>query len=116
MSKDTSIVLIKNLALDMSIGIHAHEKANAQRVLINLELSVDYNKTEHIDDVICYESIITNIQNMVNNRHFNLVEELAEEIAALCLKDNRTNTASVQIEKPDIFEHVGSVGIRIIRS
>ena len=116
MNFNRNTILINDLALNMSIGIHEHEKTAHQRVLVNIELSVSYEKTAHIDDVVSYESIVLGVQSLANARHFNLVEEFAEEIAVLCLKNKRTTHAMVSIEKPDIFKNVGSVGIRIERN
>jgi len=52
---------------------------------------------------------------LTSDGHINLVETLAERIAALCLADARVSSVRVRVEKLDIYEQADSVGVEIER-
>lgn len=111
-------VFIRDYMVACSIGIHAHEKDGPQRVRINLDLAVYEGEAEINDDirnVICYEEMADGIQAIVRNGHINLVETLADEIAAMSLSDSRVRSVRVRVEKLDILENAASVGVEIER-
>ena len=115
--KGTSRVFIRDLVLTCRIGVHQHERLANQRVRINLDMEVA--DTGPIDDdldrVVCYGEIMTGIRHAVGAGHVNLVETLAERIAAMCLEDRRVLSARVRIEKLDVFTEAESVGVEIER-
>ncbi len=112
-------MFIRDLVLTCLIGVHKHERKKPQRVRINLDLAVREDAEVHSDnlaDVVCYEDVADRIRNLVDSGHVNLVETLAEQIADLCLGDERVRTARVRIEKLDVFEDASSAGVEIERS
>ena len=56
------------------------------------------------------------VDAIIAEGHVNLVETLAERIAAACLKDRRVMAARVRIEKPEIIPNARSVGVEIERA
>ena len=70
---------------------------------------------QQISDVVCYENITNLISDLVELKHIDLVEQLAEEIAQLCLNLPRVTLARVKVAKPDAIETAGSVGVTIER-
>ena len=111
-------VFIRDLMLPCSIGVHRHEKDAEQRVRINLDLAVsegDRPINDDIRNVICYEELAEGIEEIVRRGHINLVETLAENIADMCLRDRRVQSARVRIEKLDILNDAESVGVEIER-
>jgi dihydroneopterin aldolase len=111
------LVLIRDLVMLCSIGVHAHEHDAKQRIRINMEL--DALEGGPIEDdlrnVVCYDEIISAVRRIVDAGHVRLIETLAERIAGLCLSDPRIRRARIQIEKLDVYADVGSVGIAIER-
>ena len=76
-------ILIKNLVLNISIGIHNFEKKKKQRVRFNIEINTDPNlKTNNKDlsTILNYETVINNIKAQVRKQHHELLEDLAENI------------------------------------
>ena len=113
-------VFVRDLVLDCSIGIHQHEREALQRIRVNLDLAVCEGETSgQLDDelanVVCYEDLTKGVRALVSREHVNLVETLAEDVAAMCLGDNRVRSARVRIEKLDILEDAESVGVEIER-
>ena len=112
-------VFVRDLMLDARIGVHQHEKQGPQRIRVNIDLAVWEKDVDGIGDqlanVVCYEEVVSAIRALVNEGHVNLVETLAEQIAALCLEDRRVRVARVRVEKLDVFADVTSVGVEIER-
>lgn len=111
-------VFIRDYMVDCSIGVHGHEKENDQRVRINLDLAVVEGEQLIADDirnVICYEEMANGILRIVGQGHVNLVETLAENIAAMCLEDRCVISVRVRVEKLDILADAESVGVEIER-
>ncbi len=112
-------VFVTDLVLECLIGVHRHEKDGAQRVRINLDLSVAESE-QPVDDrlanVLCYEDLITKVRVLVSAGHVNLVETLAERIAVLCLAEPGVLSARVRVEKLDVFSDAASVGVEIERT
>lgn len=112
-------VFVHDLTIQASIGVYSHEKLDKQRIRINLDLAVREGDASRMDDdinnVVCYEEVVTSIRALIEAGHVNLVETLAERIAALCLEDRRVRVARVRVEKLDVFPDATSVGVEIER-
>ena len=109
-----SKIVIKDLVLPWSIGVFTHEKNEPQRVRINLIIQTRYNTKElndNIKNVISYANIVDGIKLLSVSGHINLVETLAQKIAALCLSYSLDYDVLVRVEKLDVYENVESVGI-----
>lgn len=118
-AEGSQVVFIKDLVLDMSIGIYETEKKNKQRAIVNVELSVSPDEDWQDDDiahVVSYEDVINSIKALVAEGHYNLVETFAEKIIEVCFKHAGVSAVKVSVEKPDIFDDVAGVGVSISRS
>ena len=100
-------VFVRDLVLECSIGVHSYEREALQRVRINLN--------DDLASVVCYEELTKGVRELVSREHVNLVETLAEDVAAMCLIDGRVRSARVRIEKLDILKDAVSVGVEIER-
>ena len=111
-------VFVRDLVLNCNIGVHLHEKGRVQRVRINLDLGVAESEGAHndrLENVVCYEDIVTRVRAITADGHVNLAETLAERIAAICLQNPLCRSARVRVEKLDVFDDAGSVGVEIER-
>ena len=111
-------VFVRDLDLMALIGIYDHEKVQPQRIVVNVDLSVQETEgpmSDEIDHVVSYEIVVKKIEAIVAAGHVNLVETLAEKFAEACLRDKRVLAARVRIEKPDIIPNARSVGVEIER-
>ncbi len=112
-------VFVRDLNLMALIGIHDAEKLKPQRIIVNIDLSVQETEGPMSDDishVVSYEIVVKKVEAIVAAGHVNLVETLAEKFAEACLKDKRVVAARVRLEKPDIIPNARSVGVEIERS
>jgi len=111
-------MFVRDLVLPCLIGIHRHERDGRQRVRINVDLDVVERKggpEDRVANVVNYHAVVTRIRELVAAGHVNLVETLAERIAALCLADRRVVAAEVRVEKLDVYADAASVGVAIRR-
>ena len=110
-------VFVRDLVLPCRIGVYSHEKHGEQRVRINLDLTCVEHPAindEH-DNVVCYAEVVEGIRKLLAEGHINLVETLAERIAADCLEDRRVLSVKVRVEKLDVMPDAASVGVEIER-
>ena len=118
-SPSSDRVFIRDLILEMSAGIYDHEKANTQRVIVNITLDVESNfgrDLASIDNVVSYEDIVNAVSDTAQSKHYDLLEEFAENIAQMCLEDSRVSCVNIMLEKPDIIDKTKSVGVEITRN
>lgn len=111
-------VFVRDLRLDARIGIYDREMQGEQPIRVNIDLTV-LEAVADIDDqitnVVCYEDVVKQVEAIVEGGHINLVETLAERIAASCLEDKRVKVARVRVEKLNAIENAESVGVEIER-
>ena len=114
----TRRVFVRELELIGSVGVYEHEHRYEQRIVVSLDLEIDdgYDGgSDALDRVYDYDRAITAIKSTVDSGHFNLLETLAERIAAACLADPRVLEARVSIAKPDVLPVCRAVGVEIAR-
>lgn len=111
---------IRDLELGFFIGVREDEKRRRQRVVINLWLYVaeaEPHLGDDIRDYVSYSDVVRGIERLAASTvHINLVETLAEKVAAIALADERVTRVVVGIEKPDIIPAAAGVGVRIERT
>ena len=114
----TRRMFIRDLVVNMLIGVHRHERDGRQRVRINIDLSLIDDSgidDDRLASVVSYETLVHEIRRMCDSGHVNLVETLAERIARLCFDDRRVRGAIIRVEKLDVFADTASVGVEIER-
>lgn len=111
-------IFVRDLVLNCNIGVYRHERDAPQRVRLNIDLAIADDAagaTDRLDDTVSYEGIVDRARAIVDARHYNLVETLAEALAAMCLDDPRVRAARIRVEKLDVFANTGAVGVEIER-
>ena len=112
-------ILIKDLILKISVGIHGFEKKKKQRVKFNIDINTDPNlipDDNNLDSIINYEDVIKNIEKITNKKHYPLLETLAEKIFLKLFENRKIKKVKLRIEKLDILKNTSSVGIEIEKS
>ena len=109
-------VLIKDLVLNMLVGIHSFEKKKKQRVKFNLIINIDQNLVPNDKDlrsIVNYEQVIKTITKITSRKHFLLLETLAEKIFFKLFENPRIKKILLRIEKLDVIKNTTSVGIEL---
>ena len=109
-------IIIKDLTLLLSVGIHKFEKLKKQRVNFNLEITTDPNLKPEIRSIVNYETVIKDIKRLTNKKHFELLESLSESIFDVIFKNEKIRKIKLKIEKLDIIKESKSVGIQIVKT
>ena len=112
-------VIIKDLILNISIGIHNFEKKNRQRVRFNIEILTNPYVTPNnkdLNSILNYEEIVYKIEKIAYLKHHELLEDLAENIFSMIFKNKLVKKINLKIEKLDILKKTKSVGIEVSKS
>lgn len=111
-------IFIKNLNLEMIIGIYPHEINKKQAIILDLELQADAQKaalTDNIKHTIDYDRVVEYINLLCNQHQFKLIETLAEFLASNIIETFHTNWIKITITKPYALLETKEVGIVIER-
>ncbi len=109
-------VIIKDLTLNILVGIHNFEKKKKQRVKFNIEILIDpyvYPNNEDLNSILNYEEVVMKIEKLTDNKHHKLLEDLAENIFNLIFKNKLVKKINLKLEKLDILKKTKSVGIEV---
>ena len=111
-------VIIKNLILNIFVGLHSFEKKKKQRVRFNLVINTDENiqpENKNPKSIVNYEKVIKQIVFITNKKHHELLEDLAEDIFLAVFENRIVTKIKIKIEKLDIIKKTESVGIEITK-
>ncbi len=111
-------VVIKNLILNIFIGIHDFEKKKKQKVRFNIEVETNPNtklSNKDFSTIINYETLINKIKILVKKKHHDLLEELAENIFIIIFQNKLVKEVNVKLEKLQIIKDSESVGVDITK-
>ncbi len=109
-------IFVRDHVREIDIGAFQTERGVTQRVRFNVVLEVSRHaaaRTDDVDKVLSYETITEAIGVALAAERLNLLETLAERVAAGCLADPRALRAFVRIDKLDRIP--GALGVEIVR-
>ncbi len=112
-------IFIVDLLIRGVIGISEREREQPQDILVNIEIQADITKagkTDNVEDSVNYRTIAKKVLAHTETIKRYTVEALAEDIARLCLEDQKVLSVKVRVEKPGAVRFSRSVGVEIIRS
>ena len=109
-------IIIKDLILLLSVGIHKFEKEKKQKVKFNIEITTDPNLKPDIKTIVNYERVVNDIKSLTKKTHFELLESLSESIFDEIFKNKKIKKIKLKIEKLDIIKETTSVGIEVIKA
>ena len=116
MSRNSTVVFIRDLEVLARIGIHGHEQGKPQPVRINVWLTCHLDlRADKLEHAVDYEAVAESVRGIVAAGHINLAETLAERIAASCLRDRRVQSVRVRVEKLHALPGTDSAGVDIER-
>lgn len=112
-------IVIEGLRIHTTIGVYDWEKTVRQTLFVDLELACDTRRAASSDALIHaldYASLAERIEVFATANHFQLIETLAERLAALILNDFPVQSVKIYLRKPDALRQARSAGVRIERS
>ncbi len=111
-------IFIEALEVACIIGIFDWERKTPQKILIDLEFPANIRraaKRDRIEDTTDYKGIAKSILAYAGASKFQLIETLAEKLAALLLKEFKLKEVRLRISKPGALRGSKNVGVEIIR-
>ena len=112
------IIFVKDLKLPTLIGAFAWEHEFKQPLLLDFELQTDAKKAaahDDLTDTYNYLAISEAILTKFSDHKCELMETLAERIAAMIMQDFGVNWIRLNLRKPAIIAAAKEVGIMIER-
>ena len=112
------IVYIKALRADTVIGVYDWERDIRQTVLLDLEMASDNRRAasnDRIEDAVDYDAISTRVLAFIEGSKFQLIETMAEQIAALVMDEFQIPWLRLKLSKPGAVAQADDVGVLIER-
>lgn len=112
-TRDTDIISVRELRILANAGLAEFEREWKQTLLISfsLEVSADIRrKGGHVS----YVPVLDFVRSLGDRGHIELIETVAEMVAAKAFEDSRVIRARVDVAKTDVFPDAESVGISIL--
>jgi dihydroneopterin aldolase len=110
-------ISVRDYTRQVEIGAFSSERGVTQRIRFNIVLEVSHHaaaEDDDVDKVISYDTITEAVETELAAERVNLLETLAERVAARCLADPRAVRVFVRIEKLDRIP--GALGVEIVRT
>jgi dihydroneopterin aldolase len=112
------IVFLREIRLDARIGIYKREKTITQTVELDLDIALPGDRvfaTGKVADTIDYAVVIERIRTILVERHYGLVETLAERVAQIIIDEFHAPWVRVSIAKMGAHRDARRVGVVIER-
>jgi FolB domain-containing protein len=96
------IIHIHDLEVSYRVGVPDEERAQPQRLLLDIQLQLDFRPAAATDDLaktINYFAVTQQLLKFGENREWRLIEKLAEDIASTILTTYRPQKLRVEIKK-----------------
>ena len=111
-------IFLDELRIETIIGIWDWERKIRQTVIVDLEMSADIAKaaaSDEVEDTLNYKKVAKRVQQFVGESSFQLVETLAERIAAIIRDEFGVAWVRVRVHKPGAIRGSKDVGVEIER-
>ena len=108
--------VISQINVICSIGIHDFERAEKQRITVDLEVLLSADKEPQVDNIeqaLNYDMIREMVIEIATSRHFDLQETLARTIFDTVQSLSTVDALMVRTAKPDVYEDVQSVAYQL---
>ncbi len=112
-------IFLTDMRVETVVGIWDWERKIRQTVSIDLKMGYDIRpaaETDSIEDTLNYKAVAKRVQKFVADSSFQLVETMAEKIAALILDEFDIAWVQVRVNKPGAIRGARDVGVLIRRS
>ena len=109
---------IHDLATECKLGVLDWEKEKPQPIWVDIELVIDARKAaqnDSVQDAVDYAALVALVKTAAAEQAFNLMETLAERLAARVLGKVRTQRLIIRVKKKALPD-VGFAAVEIERS
>ena len=120
MSFDGDLIEIRGLRAYGHHGVLGHEQRDGQVFVVDATLAVDHRRAGSSDDLadtVSYADVSQELARAVEQTRFDLIEALAEHLAALVLRHEAVTAVRLRVAKPfaPVPADVGEVAVVVTR-
>jgi FolB domain-containing protein len=118
MAEPLDKIFLKELRVACSIGTRPEERRRSQEIVIDVCLHLDLEepgRTDRLEDTVDYSRLAGEITAMAESSSFQLLERLAEEVAALALANPKVERVEVKVNKPHALPRGRAAVVEIVR-
>ena len=112
------VIFLHEYKLELVIGIYEWERLLPQTIQLDIEIGLPASRageTDKVEDTIDYGKVVQAIEASVKQKHFDLLEALAEHIAHLIRTDFKSPWVRISLTKLGMLRHIKRVGLTIER-
>ena len=112
------IIFIRDFRLSFTVGLYDWEKIAPQVVQFDLEIGIPAKRaanSDAIDDTIDYAKVVQRIEETLRDNKIQLLEKLAEHVAALVMGEFKAPWVKVSVTKLAALKSVKQLGVTIER-
>ena len=111
-------VFISELRAETVIGVYDWERTIRQTVVLDLEMAADVRAgaaTDAVADALDYAEVSTRLLSYIGESEFQLIETLAERVAAIVIDEFGVSWLRLRLSKPGAVAAATTVGVVIER-
>jgi FolB domain-containing protein len=111
-------IRLQDLRVACIIGTRPEERRRSQEITIDVCLHVDLEepgRSDRLEDTVDYSHLAAEITALAESSSFQLLERLAEEIAALALAHPKVQWVEVKVSKPQALPRGRAAAVEILR-
>ena len=112
------IIFLHELKVKTLVGIYPWERDTEQTIQLDLEIGLPDSRacqTDKFEDALDYFLIVQRIKEALSQKHFSLLEALAEHIAQIILVEFGSPWTRISVAKLSAIRGVKKLGICIER-
>lgn len=114
----SDLVVIRQLRVDTLIGVYAWERKVRQTLVLDLDMAWDNRApaaTDAVADALDYDAVCQRIRAFAADSEFQLIEALAEALAALLMGEFAVPWLRLRVGKPGAVAGTHDVAVVIER-
>ncbi|CAN5540683.1 dihydroneopterin aldolase [soil metagenome] len=114
-------IRIRGLEVQTRVGVTPHERARAQTVVVDVDVTADLTRaaaTDELAETIDYAALVTKVADSIAASETRLLEHLAGKVISVVSRMDGVEGVTVQISKrpPPVAEKVEAIAVRIVGS
>ena len=110
-------IFISDLRLDILVGVYDWERKVPQKIQFDIEIGLPKRKSGDLElaDTIDYAAVVARIEGSLAEKHVGLLENLAEQVAQMILREFKSPWVRVSVAKLAALKNVKRLGVTIER-
>jgi dihydroneopterin aldolase len=113
------LIFLRDIRLEAKVGIYRRERVTHQMISLDLDIALPTDAvftSGKVADTIDYAVVVGRTRELLAETRFGLVEELAQFVADLVLREFHAPWVRVSVAKLGIIKDVKLVGVVIERT